>query len=63
MQVFERRDAVEAEMRQQVDPYSHTLASALIAAVYLPPPWLLPPRAAAATQGDLFLPSARCVLV
>ena len=45
MQAFERRDAAEAQMRQQVASYSQTAARALLAAGHLPPPWLLPPDA------------------
>nr|XP_034598660.1 uncharacterized protein LOC117859619 isoform X3 [Setaria viridis] len=46
MQAFERRDAAEAQMRQQVASYSETLTCALLAAGHLPPPWLLPHPAA-----------------
>ncbi|KAF0913820.1 hypothetical protein E2562_024906 [Oryza meyeriana var. granulata] len=44
MQVFERRDWVAAQMRQQVDSYDQSLACAFLAAGRRPPPWLLPSR-------------------
>ena len=46
MQAFDRRDAAEAQMRQQAASYSQTAARALLAAGHLPPPWLLPHPAA-----------------
>uniref|UniRef100_A0A0E0B4C9 Inner centromere protein ARK-binding domain-containing protein n=1 Tax=Oryza glumipatula TaxID=40148 RepID=A0A0E0B4C9_9ORYZ len=47
MQVFERRDWVAAQMRQQVESYDQSLACALLAAGRPPPSWLLPSRPAA----------------
>uniref|UniRef100_A0A0E0M2G6 Inner centromere protein ARK-binding domain-containing protein n=1 Tax=Oryza punctata TaxID=4537 RepID=A0A0E0M2G6_ORYPU len=44
MQVFERRDWVVAQMRQQVESYDQSIACALLAAGRRPPPWLLPSR-------------------
>ncbi|KAI4965013.1 hypothetical protein ZWY2020_057671 [Hordeum vulgare] len=46
MQVFERRDWVTGQMRQQVDSYAESLACAFLAAGHRPPPWLLPSCAA-----------------
>lgn len=46
MQVFERRDWVAAQMRQQVDSHAQSLACTLVAAGHRPPPWLLPSFAA-----------------
>jgi len=42
MRAFERRDAAEAQMRQQAASYSRTLACGLLAAGHQPPPCLLP---------------------
>uniref|UniRef100_A0A0D9XEU5 Inner centromere protein ARK-binding domain-containing protein n=1 Tax=Leersia perrieri TaxID=77586 RepID=A0A0D9XEU5_9ORYZ len=44
MQVFERRDWVVEQMRQQVESSGESLACALLAAGRRPPPWLLPSR-------------------
>lgn len=57
MQVFERRDWVAAQMRQQVESYDQSLACALLAAGRPPPPWLLPSRPAA-PQGELLAAAA-----
>ncbi|XP_037434839.1 uncharacterized protein LOC119301936 [Triticum dicoccoides] len=46
MQVFERRDWVTGQMRQQVDSHAESLACAFLAAGHRPPPWLLPSCAA-----------------
>ncbi|XBJ02739.1 hypothetical protein VPH35_022050 [Triticum aestivum] len=46
MQVFERRDWVTGQMRQQVDSHAESLACAFLAAGPRPPPWLLPSCAA-----------------
>ncbi|KAI5014583.1 hypothetical protein ZWY2020_055973 [Hordeum vulgare] len=46
MQVFERRDWVIGQMRQQVDSHAESLACAFLAAGHRPPPWLLPSCAA-----------------
>ncbi|KAL5201060.1 hypothetical protein ABZP36_035414 [Zizania latifolia] len=50
MQVFERRDWVAAQMRQQVDSYDQSLACALLAAGHRPPQWLLPSRPGGGSQ-------------
>jgi hypothetical protein len=42
MQVFEHRDSVEAQMRQQVASFSDSLACTLLAAGSRPPAWLFP---------------------
>lgn len=41
MQAFEGRDRVAAQVQQQVDSYSRTLACNLLAAGHQPPEWLL----------------------
>nr|CAB3453702.1 unnamed protein product [Digitaria exilis] len=45
MQAFERREWLAAQMQQQVDSYSQTLANSLLAAGHAPPEWLLPSTA------------------
>ncbi|KAF8781064.1 hypothetical protein HU200_001036 [Digitaria exilis] len=45
MQAFERREWLAAQMQQQVDSYSQTLANSLLAAGHTPPEWLLPSTA------------------
>ncbi|GJN33697.1 hypothetical protein PR202_gb22318 [Eleusine coracana subsp. coracana] len=50
MQVFERRDWVAAQVDQQADSYSQTLACTLLANGYRPPDWLLPNPAAGPQQ-------------
>ncbi|KAM0908351.1 hypothetical protein ACQ4PT_015509 [Festuca glaucescens] len=53
MQVFEHRDWVEAQMRQQVVSSSDSIACSLIAAGSRPPAWLLPqPAPAIVEQGN-----------
>ncbi|WVZ65306.1 hypothetical protein U9M48_014694 [Paspalum notatum var. saurae] len=42
MQAFERGDWLAAQVQQQADSYSQTLACALLAAGHKPPEWLLP---------------------
>ncbi|PUZ71164.1 hypothetical protein GQ55_2G292500 [Panicum hallii var. hallii] len=42
MQAFERGDWLAAQVQQQVDSYSQTLACRLLAAGHRPPEWLLP---------------------
>jgi hypothetical protein len=42
MQAFESRDRVAAQVQQQADFYSQTLASSLLAAGHQPPEWLIP---------------------
>ncbi|CAL5081929.1 unnamed protein product [Urochloa decumbens] len=42
MEAFERRDWLAAQVQQQVDSYSQTLARSLLAAGHKPPEWLLP---------------------
>ncbi|CAM0951307.1 unnamed protein product [Alopecurus aequalis] len=42
MQVFESRDWVTAQMRQQVDSHDHSLARGFHLHGHRPPPWLLP---------------------
>ncbi|CAM0944370.1 unnamed protein product [Alopecurus aequalis] len=43
MQVFESRDWVAAQMRQQVDSHDQSLARGFHLHGHRPPPWLLPP--------------------
>ncbi|XP_047046485.1 uncharacterized protein LOC124651425 [Lolium rigidum] len=50
MQVFEHRDWVEAQMRQQVASSSDSIACSLIAAGSRPPAWLLPQLASAIVE-------------
>ncbi|CAN6224813.1 unnamed protein product [Urochloa humidicola] len=45
MEAFERRDWLAAQVQQQVDSYSQTLARSLLAAGHKPPEWLLPSAA------------------
>jgi hypothetical protein len=42
MQAFERGDWLAAQLQQQVDSYSQSLACSLLAAGHKPPEWLLP---------------------
>ncbi|KAK8460008.1 hypothetical protein SEVIR_2G253400v4 [Setaria viridis] len=42
MQAFERGEWLAAQLQQQVDSYSQTLACSLLAAGHRPPEWLLP---------------------
>lgn len=42
MQAFERGDWLAAQVRQQADSYSQTLACGLLAAGHKPPEWLIP---------------------
>jgi hypothetical protein len=55
MQVFEHRDWVEAQMRQQVASSSDSIACSLIAAGSRPPAWLLPQTAPAIVEQGPFL--------
>jgi hypothetical protein len=55
MQVFEHRDWVEAQMRQQVASSSDSIACSLIAAGSRPPAWLLPQPAPAIVEQGPFL--------
>ncbi|KAL5220814.1 hypothetical protein ABZP36_025527 [Zizania latifolia] len=52
MQVFERRDWVKEQMRQQAVSYSQSLACAILAAGRRPPPWLIPTLDAVAAPGN-----------
>ncbi|CAN6204776.1 unnamed protein product [Urochloa humidicola] len=45
MEAFERGDWLAAQVQQQVDSYSQTLARRLLAAGHTPPEWLLPSAA------------------
>ena len=54
MQAFERGDWLAAQVQQQVDSYSQSLACRLLAAGHRPPEWLLP--SATLSQGALPLP-------
>ncbi|CAN6196322.1 unnamed protein product [Urochloa humidicola] len=45
MEAFERREWLAAQVQQQVDSYSQTLARSLLAAGHKPPEWLLPSAA------------------